>query len=536
MERKRKRANGSPDASSAHSKPSSGGSLTGGTSEEQHPPRTASTPSSTTTTMKRNKHEPSSSSAASSFHPYGVKPWGNFYFSDQADSCRDSGLGAIAVLEDSVVMELLHWCSAKDLCCLAQASKALYVFCHEEEPWKALCLSNFGGDFQFQGSWKETYQHKAKPDFAVPHVPLQVTNFYSDTLLEPWHCITMSLERFAAVDNIDRRSGLSVEDFIAEYETPNKPVIITDIVTDWPAFKEQKWSKENLLANYGDIRYKTGTVEMRLRDYFQYCEQCTREETPLYLFDNQFAEKAPQWLDDYQIPPYFREDLFALIPATAKRPSYRWNLIGPARSGSTFHKDPNSTSAWNGLISGRKKWILYPPNISPPGIYPSEDHFQVTCPVSVLEWFLKFYDQVHHKHSNEEEEQEEATPSFSFLNNNKKREPHQQTQPIECVLRAGELLFIPNGWWHTALNLEESIAVTQNYVNPRNLQNVLKFLRAKENPRLLTQFTEALREQRPQLLEEAERSIEQEKRAKLSLWDKLTQDNHSFSLFGNNNQ
>lgn len=27
-------------------------------------------------------------------------------------------------------------------------------------------------------------------------------------------------------------------------------------------------------------------------------------------------------------------------------------------------------------------------------------------------------------------------------------------QPRECVLREGELLFVPRGWWHLALNLE----------------------------------------------------------------------------------
>ena len=41
--------------------------------------------------------------------------------------------------------------------------------------------------------------------------------------------------------------------------------------------------------------------------------------------------------------------------------------MGPSRSGSTFHKDPNSTSAWNAVIRGSKKWIMYPPGITPPG-------------------------------------------------------------------------------------------------------------------------------------------------------------------------
>lgn len=73
----------------------------------------------------------------------------------------------------------------------------------------------------------------------------------------------------------------------------------------------------------------------------------------------------------------------------------RWLIIGPEKSGSSFHIDPNATSAWNAVIKGSKKWIFYPPNeivkMTPPGVYINEDKTEVVAPMSLIEWFLNFY-------------------------------------------------------------------------------------------------------------------------------------------------
>lgn len=379
---------------------------------------------------------------------YGVQPLGNFYFSSSPHNSRNTGLGNIQTLTDELVLDILGFLGGTDLGILSTVSKSFYVFCNHEPLWRNLVLENCDDGFLFKGSWKSTFVATYHPSFDVSKVGslgLKVKDFYSDYLFQSWLCANLEMKHeWLDRDNIIRRKGISLDEFVSNFEEPNKPVLLEGCLDNWPAL--EKWDRDYLVEVCGDARFSVGPVQMKLDYYFTYSDQA-QEERPLYLFDPKFADKVPKLDQDYEVPVYFNEDLFSVLGD--ERPDYRWIIIGPAGSGSSFHIDPNSTSAWNAVVKGSKKWVLFPPDVVPPGVHPSSDGAEVACPVSITEWFMNFY---------------ESTKTW-------------KKKPVECVCKAGEVIFVPNGWWHLVINLEDSIAITQNFVSRRNLLNVMEFLK-----------------------------------------------------------
>lgn len=231
------------------------------------------------------------------------------------------------------------------------------------------------------------------------------------------------------------------------------------------------------------------------------------DESPLYLFDRSFVEKMSLTVgkdepkSSYWSPSCFGDDLFSVLGP--HRPDSRWMILGPKRSGSTFHKDPNATNAWNAVLTGSKYWIMFPSSDTlppPPGVILSPDQSEITSPLSIAEYLLTFHADARN------------TPGCK-----------------EGICYAGEVLHVPSGWFHLVLNLEDSLALTQNFVPERRVADVLGFLRDRreqvsgfrddvDDPFGL--FVERLREVHPEVLEEGLAELERRGK-KGKRWEEL---------------
>ena len=285
------------------------------------------------------------------------------------------------------------------------------------------------------------------------------------------------------------------------------PFILTSPVKEWPVYGA--WTPKTLLEKYPDVKFRAEAVDWPMKKYMLYMSN-SKDESPLYLFDRAFVEKtgisigrgAPDAA--YWPPTCFGEDLFSVLGD--QRPDCRWMIMGPRRSGSTFHKDPNATSAWNAVLTGSKYWLMFPSSPTlppPPGVILSEDHSEITSPLSIAEYLLAFHALARH------------TPGCR-----------------EGICYAGEILHVPSGWFHLVLNLEDSLALTQNFVPRKKLGDVLSFLRDQRDQvsgfkedvcdRAYELFVERLAEKHPEILAEGLAELERKGKKGRGRWEELT--------------
>ncbi|CAN0013492.1 unnamed protein product, partial [Phaeothamnion confervicola] len=228
-------------------------------------------------------------------------------------------------------------------------------------------------------------------------------------------------------------------------------------------------------------------VRVRLSHFLDYtAADAQADDSPLYIFDSSFDARdasAPLMLD-YSVPPYFPDDLFSLV-GERRRPPYRWFLVGPRRSGTTAHVDPLGTSAWNTVLQGRKRWALFPPG-TPRAVAKGKT---VICRGEDDEPVNYFVDHIPRL-------RRRSGRGGSSGGNGNGSGSGGDRYP-------GDTVFIPGGWWHAVINLDDTVAVTQNFCSPRNFDQVWSRT-CTGRRKMAVSWRKRLREQHPELAARAD--------------------------------
>jgi len=434
-------------------------------------------------------------------HPLGVYPLGNSLLDPDAGPNRSFGLGHFSKMQDELLLTFLGCLSPRSCSHLGCTSAVLHAFCGHDELWRDFCLQAIDAGARLvwapEGTWHATYILScAREDVRRPALGRTKVHIYSDVLYRGFVVATTELKQGwlarETLERVDAR-GLTPTEFSRRFEQTSRPVILEGCALAWPAMH---WSKESLLQQVGSVKFECGPCELPLSEFYAYADR-NLDDAPLFVFDKLFSGRAPALLQDFEVPSVFRGlDLFDLMGD--QRPDFRWLLIGNRRSGSKWHIDPNKTTAWNAVVRGRKRWLLLPPACQPPGVFPSLDGAEVTQPVSLIEWFSNFYGELRRL--------ADSNPAFDLQ---------------EGTCGPGDAVFIPCGWWHCVLNLDDdTIGLTQNYASESQVHSVRRFLREKPDQvsgvpadrkaHMADLFDAALKRHRPELLTATQEKVKQD--------------------------
>ncbi|MCS6818353.1 MAG: cupin-like domain-containing protein [Chitinophagales bacterium] len=226
---------------------------------------------------------------------------------------------------------------------------------------------------------------------------------------------------------IERIHAPDLASFYDCYVKRSVPVIIKGIVEEWPAYR--KWSLEYIAQKYGDqpvgfMQVFDGHTDpdtftedskkwVKLRDIISDLNKTPTKvvATPTSSFGDNF------WKDIY-LPPFCKKGMFLRSRI----------YIGASSVSTSLHQDlPENLYA---TVFGKKQIILFPPS-DRKYLYPN--HFFSRHPN-----FARF---------------NPLQPDYHNFPLAKK------SHPVEIILQAGEILFIPSLWWHYIRNLETSAAV-----------------------------------------------------------------------------
>lgn len=232
---------------------------------------------------------------------------------------------------------------------------------------------------------------------------------------------------------VERRRGLSPEEFFERYYHRNRPVIIEGLMEDWPALS--RWTPEWLAERFGDEpvevmagRESDGDPDFnaeRLRRSLPLRELVARmreggETNDVYLVARNsllLRDAFRPLLDDLRAPAgYIQPDV------SAPHRVHLW--FGPAGTLSNLHHDHLNVLFCQ--VRGRKRFWLVP-SWETPWLYNDRGLYSA---VDILAPDL------------------ERFPDFA------------RATVHTCEVGPGDALLIPVGWWHAVRALDVSLSVT----------------------------------------------------------------------------
>ncbi len=233
---------------------------------------------------------------------------------------------------------------------------------------------------------------------------------------------------------VERIENISGKDFRDKFYDPMKPVVITGISREWPAYQKWTWDyfKEIVghkeVGIYNNIKSDAYTPINKADDYKsfgEYVDMIRQGPAGWRIFLFNIFEHAPQLTQDFTWPEF-------LMKGFVKR--YPMLFIGGATSITHMHFDIDMSHILHTQFTGRKKVLLFPFE---------EQHKLYRKPYEVLSLadFSNYY-------KNDGKPDYGAFPALKLA------------RGFETTLEHGDTLFMPAGYWHHMEYIDSGFAMS----------------------------------------------------------------------------
>jgi len=243
--------------------------------------------------------------------------------------------------------------------------------------------------------------------------------------------------------DIDVVYNISKEDFNKRYLIPQKPVVIKGLIENETAGK--LWTIDHFKKTMGDLKvdvydnnlkkdasaFTSADLKMRFEDFLKVIEKDERSNLRMFLFN--LFKHNPELKKEFPCPEIFKGILDGV----------GYTFFGGKDTTVRIHYDIDMSNVLHTQVYGRKRVVL---------ISPEYNELLYRLPLNT--YSLADIDKPDY----------EKYPGLRFVN------------ASECILEAGDSIFMPSGYWHLMTYLNGGISVAYRKIGTTNkikLQGVI---------------------------------------------------------------
>lgn len=243
---------------------------------------------------------------------------------------------------------------------------------------------------------------------------------------------------------IPREKKISKKDFLEKYLKPQKPVVIEELIEDWPAY--HKWNLnyikevagERIVPLYdgkktisSEYKFNEPHLQMKMAEYIDLLE---KGPTSYRIFLYHLLREVPFLQKDFEFPKIGLR-ILKQVPML---------FFGGEDSKVFMHYDIDLANILHFHFHGKKRCILFPP---------SETKHLYKVPHALI-----------------------TREDIDFVNPDFEKFPAlKNAKGMVTELGHGETLYMPEGYWHQMTYLTPGFSMSLRAA-PRNLQNLSKAL------------------------------------------------------------